>query len=59
MLTFPYITNHQTVTNFANSARDVIALADRGGRGELSEIHAQRIHELMGFRTHTVDTDGF
>ena len=58
MLTFPFITDHQTVTNFANSARDVIALADRGGRGELSEIHAQRIHELMRFRIHTVNTDG-
>ena len=59
MLTFPYITNHQTVTNFANSDSDVIALADRGGRGELSEIHAQRLQELMGFRTPTVATDGF
>ena len=59
MLTFPYSTNHQTVTNFANSARDVMIQTDRNGRGELSEIHGQRIHELMNFRSHTVDTDGF
>ena len=58
MLTFPFITDHQTVVNFANSARDTIALADRGGRGQLLEIHAQRVHELMGFRPHTVNTDG-
>ena len=58
MLTFPFVTDHQTVVNFANSAREAIALADRGGRGQLNEIHAQRIHELMGFRPHTVNTDG-
>ena len=59
MLSFPYSTNHQTVTNFANSARDVLVQSDDNGRGELPEIHGQRIHELMHFRSHTVDTDGF
>ena len=59
MLTFPYSTDHQTVTNFANSAREILQLTDRGARGHLQEIHGQRIHELMRFRAHTVNTDGF
>ena len=58
MLTFPFITDHQTVTNFANSARETLELTDRGARSGLHEIHGQRIHELMRFRSHTVNTDG-
>lgn len=59
MLTFPYSTDHQTVTNFANSAKEVLEICDKGARTDLNDIHAQRIHELMHFRSHTVDTDGF
>ena len=59
MLSFPYITDHQTVVNFANSARDVMIQTDNNGRGDLPEIHGQRVHELMHFRSHTVNTDGF
>ena len=59
MLTFPYSTNHQPVTTFANSARAVMIQADSNGRGALPEIHGQRVHELMHFRSHTVNTDGF
>ena len=59
MLSFPYSTNLQTVTNFANSAKEVLEICDKGARTDLHDIHAQRIHELMHFRSHTVDTDGF
>ena len=59
MLTFPYSTDHQTVTNFANSAKEVLEICDKGARTDLNDIHAHRIHELMHFRSHTVDTDGF
>ena len=59
MLTFPFATDHQLVTDMANSARDVAALVDRGSRGQLNSIHGQRIHELMRYRSHTVNTDGF
>jgi hypothetical protein len=59
MLTFPYSTDHQTVTNFANSAKEVLEIAEKGARTDLIDIHGQRIHELMRFRSHTVNTDGF
>jgi len=54
--TFPFTCNHQLITDMANSARDTMKLTGNY-RGELSEHHAQRIHELMHYRAHTVNTD--
>ena len=57
---FPHVTNHQTVTDFANSAKETINVIHQstGGRtNELEELFGRRVHELMRFRTHTVNTD--
>ena len=55
----PYTASHQLITDMANSARETMALTT-GIRGGLLEFcHAQRIHELMRYRSHTVNTDGF
>ena len=57
---FPYSTSHQTVTNFANSAKETISLIQQSsGRrtGELDELFGRRVHELMRFRSHNVNTD--
>ena len=56
---FPYSTSHQIITNMANSAREVMALTPSQRTGELQACHACRIHELMRYRSHTVNTDGF
>ena len=57
---FPHSTPEQLKVNMANSAREVMELTkDATRNGELQACHASRIHELMHFRTHTVDTDGF
>ena len=58
MLSFPYVTNHQLITDMANSAREVIALTPEQRHGDLNACHGQRIHELMRFRSHNVNTDG-
>ena len=58
---FPYSTSHQTVTNFANSAKETATLlrdSDNVRVNELDELFARRVHELMHFRPHTVNTDG-
>ena len=57
---FPHATDHQTVTNFANSAKETInVIQQTTGRrtNELDELFGRRVHELMRFRTHTVNTD--
>ena len=57
---FPHTTDHQTVTNFANSAKETInVIQQTTGRrtNELDELFGRRVHELMRFRTHTVNTD--
>jgi len=59
MIFAPYTTNHQHLVNMANSARNALALCDNVRTTELEEIHACRVHQLMGYRAHTVDTDGF
>ena len=58
-MTFPYTTNHQLITDLANSARETMGLCPSQRNGELQACHAQRIHELMRYRAHTVNTDGF
>jgi len=56
---FPHSTPEQLKVNMANSAREVIQLTPSQRHGELNDCYARRIHELMHYRTHTVDTDGF
>ena len=57
---FPHSTPEQLKVNMANSARETMELTkDATRNGELQACHASRIHELMHFRSHTVDTDGF
>ena len=58
---FPFVTDHQLVVNMANSAKKTIdAIKPHGTRtNAIDEQFALRVHELMHFRTHTVDTDGF
>jgi len=58
-MTFPHSTSHQLITNMANSAREVMELTPSQRTGELEACHACRIHELMRYRAHTVNTDGF
>lgn len=57
--TFPYSTPTQLITNFANSAKNVADICDRTGpnRNECRNYFAQRVHELMHYRSHTVNTD--
>ena len=43
----------------ANSAREVMQLTPNQRHGELASHHASRIYELMHYRSHTVNTDGF
>ena len=54
-MTFPYSTDHQLITNMANSARQVLAMTSDIRRGDLAECHQTRIHELMRFRPHNSD----
>lgn len=55
---FPHSTDHQTVTNFANSAKEVMETTKHYGRNDtLNEMFGHRVHELMRFRSHNVNTD--
>ena len=57
---FPHSTDHQTVTNFANSAKEIMQISadkDLGRNDTLQEMFGRRVHELMRFRSHTVNTD--
>lgn len=55
---FPHCTDHQTVTNFANSAKEVMEMTKDSGRNDsLQNCFESRVHELMRFRSHTVNTD--
>ena len=58
---FPFVTDHQLVTDMANSAKETIRCLNyvEGRTASIDEQFAKRVHELMRFRTHTVDTDGF
>lgn len=55
--TFPFTAPHQLITDMANSANETMALLPDRRQGELEAHHAQRIHELMRYRSHTVYTD--
>lgn len=54
--TLPHSTSHQLITEMANSSREVLEITG-GSRSDLQHHHAQRIHELMRYRSHTVNTD--
>lgn len=58
---FPFSTNHQLIVDMANSAKDTIRCLKycEARTAPIDEQFAKRVHELMNFRTHTVDTDGF
>ena len=58
---FPFSTDHQLITNMANSAKETIeAIKPYATRtNDLNDQFAKRVHELMYYRPHTVDTDGF
>jgi len=56
---FPYSTNHQLVVDMATSLKKTIRLTKGQRQNDLHELQARRVHELMHFRPHTVDTDGF
>ena len=58
---FPHSTPEQLKVNMANSCKETIeTVKPYGNRTDtLDEQFAKRVHELMHFRTHTVDTDGF
>jgi len=58
---FPFSTDHQLITNMANSAKETISCLNycETRTNVIDEQFAKRVHELMRFRTHTVDTDGF
>ena len=58
---FPHSTNQQLIVNMANSAKETIeAIKPYATRtNAIDEQFAKRVHELMHYRTHTVDTDGF
>lgn len=56
--TLPYTAQHQLIVDLANSAREVMSLSSYSHRGQLSEHHAQRIHELMRHRPHNVQDWG-
>ena len=58
---FPHSTDHQLIVNMANSAKQTIScLKSIDARtAPIDEQFQKRVHELMHFRSHTVDTDGF
>lgn len=58
--TFPYSTSRQLVTDMANSVKETISVIRESGRGRangLDDYFAVRVHELMQYRSHTVNTD--
>jgi len=58
---FPFSTNHQLVVDMANSAKQTISCLRyiEARTAPIDEQFEKRVHELMYFRSHTVDTDGF
>lgn len=59
-LTFPHTASRQLVTDMANSVKETINLvrgSDCGRANGLDEFFAVRVHELMNYRSHTVNTD--
>ena len=58
---FPFSTNEQLIVDMANSAKTTISCLQycESRTQAIDEQFAKRVHELMHYRTHTVDTDGF
>ena len=58
---FPFSTDHQLIVDMAKSAKQTISCLQycEARTAAIDEQFAKRVHELMNFRTHTVDTDGF
>ncbi len=56
---FPHSTPDQLKADMANSLKETIRLTPDQRQAYLHELFAVRVHELMHFRPHTVDTDGF
>ena len=58
---FPHSTNQQLIVDMANSCKETIqTIKPHVTRtNALDDQFAKRVHELMNFRPHTVDTDGF
>ena len=57
--TFPHSVDHQLVTNLANSAKETInCLKSVDARtANIDQFFEVRVHDLMRFRAHTVNTD--
>ena len=58
--TFPHSVNRQLVTDMANSVKQTINLlrqSDGPRANHLDDYFALRVHELMNYRSHTVNTD--
>jgi len=56
--TFPHSTPELLKIQFANSAKEVMRMTKDCGRNDsLQNCFEARVHELMHFRSHTVDTD--
>lgn len=53
----PHCANHQYVTDMAKSAAVIIKNCPDANTNELQELFGRRVHELMRFRSHTVNTD--
>ena len=58
---FPHSVNQQLIVDMANSCKKTIEqIKPYSNRtNALDDQFGKRVHELMHFRTHTVDTDGF
>ena len=58
---FPFSTNHQLVVDMANSAKKTISCLRylEARTDDIDQQFQKRVHELMRYRSHTVDTDGF
>lgn len=57
--TFPHATPEALKIQFANSAKEVMQITAGSDRRQdsLQECFNARIHELMHYRSHTVNTD--
>ena len=58
--TFPHQVSRQLVTDMANSCKKTINVIRESGYGRvgiLDDFYAVRIHDLMNYRSHTVNTD--
>ena len=56
---FPHSTDHQLIVNLANSAKQTISCLQYldARTAPIDEQFQKRVHELMRYRSHTVNTD--